>query len=69
MSSICNDFVAVNKEFNIKRFHDTKHTNFSNFTGQTRKKKFNQFRTILKKQSSVFQRQTTELKNITLTSH
>ena len=35
--SICNVYVAVNKEFNIKRFSDTKHTNFSKFTGQTRK--------------------------------
>ena len=31
---ICNVSVAVNKEFNIKRHYDTKHSNFSKFVGQ-----------------------------------
>ena len=35
---ICNVSVAVNKEFSTKRLYDTKHTNFSKFTGQARKK-------------------------------
>ena len=36
---ICNASVAVNKEFNIKRHYDTKHSNFSKFVGQARKDK------------------------------
>ena len=35
---ICNVSVAVNKEFSTKRLYNTKHTNFSKFTGQARKK-------------------------------
>ena len=39
---ICNVYVAVNKEFNIKRHYDVKHTNFSKFTVKARKaKEFN----------------------------
>ena len=68
--SICNVSVAENKEFNIKRLYHTKYTTFSKFiTGQTRKNKFSQLRTTLKQQSSVFQRQTTELENIILASY
>ena len=68
-SSICNVSVAENKEFNIKRLYHTKYTNFSKFTGQTRKNKFSQLRTTLKQLSSVFQRQTTKLESIILASY
>ena len=34
---IYNVSVYVNKEFSIKRLCDTKHTNFSKFTGQAKK--------------------------------
>ena len=67
--SICNVSVAENKEFNIKHLYHTKYTNFSKFTGQTRKNKFSQLRTTLKQQSSVFQKQTTKLENIVLASY
>ena len=46
---ICNQSVAVNKEFNIKRHYETKHSKFSEYRGQTRKDKispilFNSYR-------------------------
>ena len=66
---IYNVSVSVNKEFSIKRLYDTKHTNFSTFTGQAKKNKLNQLRTTLKQQISVFQWQTIELENITLASN
>ena len=34
---IYNVSVSVDKEFSMKRLYDTKHTNFSKFTGQTKK--------------------------------
>ena len=34
---ICHVSIAVNKEFNIKRHYDTKHSNFSKFVGQAEK--------------------------------
>ena len=66
---ICNVSVAVNKEFNIKRHYDTKHSNFSKFVGQARKDKLDRLKDSLKQQSSVFQKQTTDSKNNTLTSY
>ena len=66
---ICNVSVAVNKEFNIKCDYDTKHSNFSKFVGQARKDKLDRLKDSLKQQSSVFQKQTTDLKNNTLASY
>ena len=62
---ICNVSVAVNKEFNIKRHYDTKHSNFSKFVGQVRRDKLDQLKDSLKQQSSVFQKQTTDSKSYT----
>ena len=66
---ICNVSVAVNKEFNIKRHYDTKHSNFSKFVDQARKDKLDRLKDNLKQQSSVFQKQTTDSKNNTLASY
>ena len=66
---ISNVFVAVNKEFNIKRHYDTKHSNFSKFVGQAKRDKLDRLKDSLKKQSSVFRRQTTDSKNNTLASY
>ena len=65
---ICNVSASVNKEFNIKLDYDTKHSNFSKFVGQARKDKLDRLKDSLKQQSSVFQKQTTDSKNNTLTS-
>ena len=66
---ICNVSVAVNKEFNIKRHYDTKHSNFSKFVGQARKDKLDRLKDSLKQQSSVFQKHTTDSKNSTLANY
>ena len=57
---ICNVSVVVNKEFDIKRHYDTKHSNFSKFVGQARKDKLDRLKDSLKQQSSVFQKQTSD---------
>ena len=66
---ICNVSVAVNKEFNIKRHYDTKHSNFSKFVRQAVKDKLDRLKDSLKQQSYVFQKQTTDSKNNTLASY
>ena len=62
---IGNVSVAVNIELNIKRHYDTKHSNFSKFVGQAKKR----LKDSLKQQSSVFQKQATDSKNNTLASY
>ena len=57
---ICNQSVAVNKEFNIKRHYETKHSKFSEYRGQTRKDKINRLKLCLENQCSIFQKQSTE---------
>ena len=59
---VCDVYVAVNKDFNIKRHYDTKHT------GQARKDKLSRLENTLKQQSSEFQRQTTKSENNILAS-
>ena len=66
---ICSVSVAVNKEFNIKRHYDTKHSNFSKFVCQARKNKLDRLKDNFKQQSSVFQKQMTDSKNNTLASY
>ena len=58
--SICNQSVAANKEFNIKRYYETKHSQFSKYRGQIRKDKINRLKLCLEKQRSIFQKQNTE---------
>ena len=57
---ICNQSVAVNKEFNIKRHYETKHSQFSEYRGQTRMNKINRLKHCLEKQCSIFQKRNTE---------
>ena len=66
---ICNQSVAVNKEFNIKRHYETKHSQFSEYRGQTRKDKINRLKLCLEKQCSIFQKQNTESEKNTQESY
>ena len=50
--SICNQSVAINKEFNIKCLYETKHLQFSEYRGQIRKDKINHLKLCLEKQCS-----------------
>ena len=66
---ICNQSVAVNKEFNIKRHYETKHSKFSEYRGQTRKDKINRLKLCLENQCSIFQKQNTESEKNTQASY
>ena len=59
---ICNQAVAVNKKFNIKRHYQTKHSKFSQYRSQTRKDKISRLKLCLEQQCSLFQKQNTESK-------
>ena len=55
---LCGESVAVFKEYNLKRHNQTKHANFGqNFTGEERKRKCQELENKLKKQQSVFTKQ------------
>ena len=69
MCLICNQSVAVNKEFNIKRHYETKHSQFSKYRGQTRKDKINHLKLCSEKQCSIFQKQNTESEKNTQASY
>ena len=58
---ICNQSVAVNKEFNIKHHYETRHSKFLKYRGQTRKDKINRLNLCLEEQCGMFQKQKTEL--------
>ena len=47
---ICNEFIAVNKEYNIKRHYESKHKSYSELVFQARKDKLDRPKS-LKKQS------------------
>ena len=52
---ICNENVAVMKEYNIKRHYVTKHANtYKTFEGQVRKDKFQALKKSIKAQQIVF---------------
>ena len=54
---ICNETVAVMKEYNIKRHYVTKHAStYEKFEGQVRKDKFQNLKKSIKAQQSVFRR-------------
>ena len=53
--TICNETVAVMKEYNIKRHYVTRHVNtYEKFEGQVRKDKFQNLKKSIKAQQNVF---------------
>ena len=54
MCLICNETVAVRKEFNVKRHDETKHEAYSKIKGQLRMNKINALQKNLVKEQSVF---------------
>ena len=44
---ICNETVALIKEYNIRRHYNTKHSNFDNYTREKREQQFNKLKCIL----------------------
>ncbi|XP_069767039.1 general transcription factor II-I repeat domain-containing protein 2-like isoform X2 [Narcine bancroftii] len=59
---ICNESVAVNKEFNIKRHYETKHAKFKELSGQARVDEVWRLKESLEKQSSFFTKKNVEMK-------
>lgn len=58
---ICNESIAVLKEYNIKRHYETKHfQNYSKYTGSLRTEKFEAMKRGLKSQQSSFTKLKTE---------
>ena len=57
-SLICNQSVAVNKEFNIKCHYVTKHSRFSDYRGQMRKDKLTVLNSALKSSVVYFKSKT-----------
>ncbi|UYV60154.1 EPM2AIP1 [Cordylochernes scorpioides] len=58
---ICNESIAVLKEYNMKRHYETKHSqNYSKYTGIVRTEKFEALKCGLKSQQSLFTKVKTE---------
>lgn len=53
---ICQETVAVKKVSNIKRHYETRHANYSNYTGKARQDEIARLRKSFSKQSSFFNR-------------
>ena len=51
---ICNESVAVIKEYNVRRHHETKHQTFTSYTGTERKEKVKQMTASLITQQHFF---------------
>ncbi|UYV82211.1 EPM2AIP1 [Cordylochernes scorpioides] len=61
LSLICNESIAVLKEYNMKRHYETKHSqNYSKYTGIVRTEKFEALKRGLKSQQSLFTKVKTE---------
>ena len=66
---VCNETVAVNKEYNLKRHHETKHKVISELKGTQRKEKLKKLISNLEKQQSIFKKQNVETENNTKASY
>ena len=66
---ICQETVAVFKEFNIKRHYQTKHGNYGNLTGKERSEKWKQLEAVLTTQQGFFTRARESNENATKASY
>ena len=57
---ICQETIAVFKEYNIRRHYETKHKTYSELTGQLRLDKIIKLKANLQSQSSIFTKQVSE---------
>ncbi|GFS59140.1 general transcription factor II-I repeat domain-containing protein 2 [Trichonephila inaurata madagascariensis] len=66
---ICNETIAVLKEYNIKRHYESKHLqNYSKYTGSLRTEQFEALKRGLKSQQSLFTKANTEQESATRAS-
>ena len=66
---ICQETVAVFKEFNIKRHYQTKHASYDNLTGNVRREKLKQLEAGLTAQQRFFTRASESNENATKASY
>ena len=67
---VCNETIAVVKEYNIKRHYETKHIQYySKYTGSLRKEKFEALKRDLKSQQSFLMKTNTEQEAATRASY
>ena len=66
---ICQETVAVFKEFNIKRHYQTKHANYDKLTGDERSEKLKQLEAVLTAQQRFFTRAQESNENATRASY
>ena len=66
---ICNETIAVNKEYNLKRHHETKHKAVSEFKGLERKEKLEKLKSSMEKQQRTFVQRSAENVNNTKASY
>ncbi|XP_066903286.1 general transcription factor II-I repeat domain-containing protein 2-like, partial [Halyomorpha halys] len=60
---LCNEYISVMKEFNIKRHYSTKHPMLLSLTGQIGKHKIQKLTANLEKQQQMFHKQRTQHDN------
>ena len=66
---ICQETVAVFKEFNMNRHYETKHSRYSEITGQARRDKIVKLKSNLRSQSSTFIKKVVGTENIVEASY
>ena len=66
---ICNETIAAQKEYNIKRHYTTKYGNFAEITGQVRIKKVARLQQNIVAQQSLFKKADNEVKSLTRLSY
>ena len=66
---ICNESVSVNKEYNLKRHHETKHKGYNEFKPRERKEKLEKLKSNLDRQQTIFKKQNNETEKNTKTNY
>ena len=66
---ICSESVSVNKEHNLKRYHEMKHKSYNAYKPSERKEKLEKLTANLDRQQNIFKKQNTEIEKNTKTSY
>ena len=66
---ICNESVSVNKEYNLKRHHETKYKGYNEFKPRERKEKLEKLKSNLDRQQTIFKKQNNETEKNTKTNY
>ena len=69
MCLICQETIAVFKDYNLNRHYDTKHKKYCELTGQLRKDKIAKLKANLQSQTSIFTKKVSENEKIVQVSY